>query len=238
MSISLLALISASFAFSQDSISQQVSLEEQHFSLFGEVESAPNDIPFGLTRERQNNDVARIGTTVPEFTLLGTSRIGNRQSAILKHREGSEIVVVSEGLEKTPIDGHDPYSLLSVSPGRVHIQYPAGASCVDFKELGVSCAPGEVAILELKFGDPVPVSAIASAPVENSVETENNQQDNPFAILRDQIRNNEEAVSTLSTPPATSPGRSSSVRRIDPADVPPGMEIVSTPFGDRLVPED
>ena len=24
-------------------------------------------------------------------------------------------------------------------------------------------------------------------------------------------------------------------RRIDPADVPPGMRVVSTPFGDRLV---
>jgi len=27
------------------------------------------------------------------------------------------------------------------------------------------------------------------------------------------------------------------LRRIDPADVPPGMRVVSTPFGDRLVEE-
>ena len=60
------------------------------------------------------------------------------------------------------------------------------------------------------------------------LEEERSTQANPFETLRNRVQNGE--------PPSERPGRFQP-RRIDPADVPPGMRVVSTPFGDRLVEE-
>ncbi|MBT8146719.1 MAG: hypothetical protein KJN90_07680, partial [Gammaproteobacteria bacterium] len=63
-------------------------------------------------------------------------------------------------------------------------------------------------------------------------EEESEEPTNPFAALRARALQNGDAPA-----PSASPRRSFTPRRIDPADVPPGMRVVSTPFGDRLVRE-
>ena len=79
------------------------------------------------------------------------------------------------------------------------------------------------------------VAAPAPAPApqqEEAAEEAAEEPTNPFAALRARAVENGNAPE-----PATNSRRSFTPRRIDPADVPPGMRVVSTPFGDRLVPE-
>ena len=167
----------------------------------------------------------------PEFILLGTSRIGGSYSAILQHRSGESILVRSLG--NTAIKGHAGYSVLSVGAGKLSLRYPASVPCVEDVRQGVSCTAGPNTA-ELVLGTSVPLSRPATSTTfeqqAGSTESSITQSANPFeAILAAQADGNDPAQD----------GRSSGERfvpkRISPEDVPPGMRVVATPFGDRLV---
>lgn len=213
----------------------------QEFSLFGEVVAGGNDSdaderPAG----RRGRGATARDTAEPEFTLIGTSRIGDRYSAILRNRDGSEVVVTAEQGRNTRIDGFSQFSVVDVGPGRVSIQYPGSSSCVEFRDQGVSCnTAANIASLELTMSDPIPRAVITARDETNGnegevvvSEDEPEEPTNPFAALRARALQNGNAPA-----PAANTGRTFTTRRIDPADVPPGMRVVSTPFGDRLVRE-
>lgn len=215
-------------------------LSPQEFTLFGEVAvSTDNTSQDDRSSARRRRASARDNAG-PEFTLVGTTRIGDRYSAILKNRDGNEVRVSTEQGRNTRIEGYSGFSVVDVGPGRVSVQYPGSNACIEFQDQGVSCnAAANIASLELTMGEPVPRAVIT--PAEESVEQdaevvvsedESEAPTNPFAQLRAR------ALENGSLPPPTdTPRRAFTPRRIDPADVPPGMRIVSTPFGDRLVRE-
>lgn len=206
----------------------------QDLELFEDVERTS---PGAGQRGGRNStgDSAAPSLTEPEFVLVGSSRIGERRRVVLTHRSGETVTVQVAG-GQTSIPGHEQFRIVTSEGGRVAIQYPAGASCVEAADRGVSCdASANVAWLSLR---PAPVPEQFIVDLDASREEEPGASDqardaredlardpnNPFARLR------AEALGQDAPPPARF-----RPRRIDPSEVPPGMRVVSTPFGDRLV---
>jgi len=220
-------LVGSGQALAQDS--DQIDLNSQGLSLFEGVEvtgaeaGGPNRTP----RRPRDADAG------PEFTLLGTSRIGGSYSAILRHSSGDSVLVRSQGNTATAIEGHAGYSVLSVGSGKLSLRYPASVPCLEDVRQGVSCAAGPNTA-ELVLGTSAPLSRPATSntlELRDSAEQPTTAQSaNPFeAIIAAQTGGNDPAQD----------GRASGERfvpkRISPEDVPPGMRVVATPFGDRLV---
>ena len=206
----------------------------QQLNLFEEIET--DNSRAGDIRNRQNRE-ARSSSTTPEFTLVGTSRIGSRYSAIIQHRGGNTLVVKVEPVSITQIPGYAGYTLVDIGATRASIRYPENVPCVEFSEQGVSCdSTANIAALSLANAKPLPPSATREStsqvgrvpPNELQSEEARDPPINPFEALRDQSDNVE-----------TNNGGDRSARftprRIAPEDVPSGMRVVSTPFGDRLV---
>lgn len=204
----------------------------QDLELFEDVESTGP----GANQRGGRNAVggsAAPSLTEPEFVLIGSSRIGERRRVVLSHRGGETVTVPVATEGQTSIPGHERFRIVASEGGRVAIQYPADASCVEASDRGVSCdASANIAWLSLRPG---PVSEQPVADFDTGQEEaldlsdqarEDLERDpnNPFARLR------AEALGQDAPPPERF-----RPRRIDPAEVPPGMRVVSTPFGDRLV---
>ena len=182
------------------------------------------------------DNAAAPSLTEPEFVLIGSSRIGERRRVVLSHRSGQTVTVPISAQGQTSIPGHEQFHIVTSEGGRVAIQYPADASCVEASDRGVSCdASANVAWLSLRPG-PMPEQFIVDLDSGQEEEPDAADQardareelardpDNPFARLR------AEALGQDVPPPARF-----RPRRINPSEVPPGMRVVSTPFGDRLV---
>jgi hypothetical protein len=209
---------------------------EPEFRLFEAIDSAATaDSP--RNRRTRNATATRNTIANPEFTLVGTSRIGDKYSVILTHKDGNTVVVQAEPNTRTEIMGHSQFSIGDVGSRVVSINYPDGTNCVESKDKGVSCnTAANTANLTLTYGEPLaPRQRQVSEPVQafkEAIEGEEDEPVNPFAALRDAAETN-----GGSSRPANGDGNTSQFRprRIDPDDVPPGQRVVSTPFGDRLV---
>jgi hypothetical protein len=203
----------------------------QQLNLFEEIETNSNS-----SRDARNRaaSVSQAGVASPEFTLIGTSRIGGKYSVIIQHRGGDTLMVKAGPNSSTQIPGYSGYSMLNVGSGRISIRYPENVPCVEFHDQGVSC-DGAVNIAALSLANGVPLlgkEVETSLAAGRSNETAADElPTNPFEAL----------LSRENNVPASNRdgnfGRSErfTPRRIDPEDVPPGMNVVSTPFGDRLV---
>lgn len=206
-------------------------------NLFESVEQPANTQP--QRRPRPNGSSVRPDANKPAFTLKGTSRVGDRYSAILEHSSGTAISVPLQVGVNTPVPGYADYRVASFSPGSVSLLLPDTDQCTESSALGIRCSQtGDVALLTLANGDPVVsqpaetdllAQALSAASVDAEGETENAPATtNPFAALR-ATANGANPADGSSTPRIVAP------RKIDPADVPPGKRVISTPFGDRLV---
>ena len=218
--LSALLLLGAGAVQGQDS---------SDFALFEQVNSASNA---GRSAPGRPGAGATANATASEaeFSLIGSARIGSRTSVLLRHVSGDKVRVSLES-SRVPIPGYEQYAVVGSDGDSVSIQYPQSVACVGFAAQGVSCdASRNVATLSLTASKAILPS---QAPAERAQpdpehEEERKTQANPFEALRNRAQNGE--------PPSERPGRFQP-RRIDPADVPPGMRVVSTPFGDRLVEE-
>jgi len=219
----------------------------ESFTLFGSVDSAGGDSsPRGRDTRGRGGNSARNGTE-PEFTLVGTSRIGSRYSAILKNKNGDEVRVATSPDTNTPVSGFSSYAVVDVGAGSVSLQYPPGSSCIEFEDQGVSCnMAGNIASLSLTNADPLTrqapeIEPVASENDETALDSAASADevianpDNPFAALRARAQ----AAGNDGVPAAVGQGqrRQLNLRRIPDEDIPPGMRRVATPFGDRLVPQ-
>jgi len=216
LSISLLWIAISGFAYSQQ------------LNLFEEIET---DTRSSSDTRNRAADGGRAGSTVPEFTLIGTNRIGSEYSVVIKHRGGDTLIVKAGPNSSTRIPGYSGYSILDVGSGSISIRYPEHVSCVEFHDQGVSCPGGDnIAALSLTNGEPLSDNeAEAGQATTRSSETAVNEPlTNPFEALRAQQNNG-----TVSS--RDGDNERFTPRRILPEDVPPGMRVVSTPFGDRLV---
>lgn len=211
-----------------------VSVNDQSLTLFEAVETAEQR---GRAVDRPTRE-SRVTTAEPEFTLVGVSRIGSNYSAILKHREGENILVKGDSFANTPIPGHGDYALVDINAGSVSISFPGNNACMDFSDRGVTCSSaGNIAELVLANGEPLaprnPPRGEAETDAESIEEVFAARSDpnNPFEALRNARRI--EAGDATGNP--DNPAGRFTPRRINPEDVPDGFRVVATPFGDRLV---
>ena len=215
------------------------------FTLFEPTNASPANAASTVGRNAAaNEDGLRNSAASPMFTLVGTSRIGSRQTAVLKHLSGDVVrVALDAGVNTIP--GHELYAVVNHGAGRVALSFPASVPCAEFPQQGVGCdATTNTAWLELTTAAAIAPEpsvqefAVDPAAAEVMAPAQANASRNPFAILRERNRAaaafdqataiDEEAAFRRAA------GRFQP-RRIAPEDVPPGMRIVSTPFGDRLV---
>jgi hypothetical protein len=239
-------LISSSYA--QDSLSnsivdENISRIKQDanipLTLFEgiEVSESRPDAPNRPTRE------SRATSSGPVFTLIGTSRIGNKRSAIVRHQNGESIRVSTNLGGTTPIVGYEEYSIFDVGAGNLSVRYPSNVPCIAHKDQGVSClsSPNTAqlqlvnaeALARVEPAPSIPLSADGSSGlVDGATGVSLEGTANPFEALR-------AARAAGGNPAEISPGDGRNgrftPRRISPEDVPRGMRVVSTPFGDRLV---
>ena len=205
------------------------SLLAQDLNLFEEIEV--NEVTNRRDRGRSlDNGDSAAG---PEFTLIGTSRFGDNYSVFLRDREGDTIVVNSISGSNAFIPGHPSYELVEVNAARVSVRYPEEEPCVEVLERGIRCSAPDVAILTLANADPLESQLnitmepdISESQGESQDENQEGSPVNPFAALLEQNANTNSNETNDFVP-----------RRIRAEDVPPGMRVVSTPFGDRLVEE-
>ncbi len=211
----------------------------QELNLFEGVEneSAPDQ-----PQPRRNRE-DRAAMNAPQFTLVGTSRIGNAWKATLRSRTGETVVVEGAPDGRVPIPGHAGYHLTSVEGRRVALDYPANAGCTEFNDKGVSCTSDNVGSLSLTTAAPVVVADADRNGNGANGEGRNNDEAaadgsaeepaNPFAAALRAAANQ--------TPEDAANRRAEAqrfqMRRIDPNEVPPGQRLVRTPFGDRLIDE-
>jgi hypothetical protein len=222
---------------------QQVDAKDVDFTLFEGIEvteSRPNT-PNRPTRE------SRATSSEPVFTLIGTSRIGSKQSAILRHQNGESIRVATGAGGTATIDGYAEYSIYDIGAGKLSVRYPSNIPCIAHKDKGVSCTDTpNTAQLQLVNAEalarvePTPSIALSTDGSSGLAEAgaagvSPEGTANPFEALR-------AARAAGGNPAEISPGGGRdgrngrfTPRRISPEDVPPGMRVVSTPFGDRLV---
>ena len=160
-----------------------------------------------------------------DFTLSGTSQWGDTFYASLVTPDGASLKQRWKPGGAQAVNGYAGYEIVSIQPRKVVISYPADAPChTDRLEKGVDCsADGKTAILRMVLG-----KAIATpknvATMARTVPTPSPQNAQPAA-------NNNAAQQR-----AQQVFQGAQSKRIEAKDVPPGMRVVKTPFGDRLVP--
>lgn len=202
-----------------------VNAQQEELTLFEAVE-APSG--FGAAPSTQEQ---RALPGSPTFTLLGTSRLGGKYRATLLSSDEQVIKVEYQGGDSVPIPGYVGYRLVSVGSREVTVSYPASTPCISAQDKGVRCGSDGQATLSLTTAAPVVVVAAEEA-TDAATEGEQaaEQNENPFAAALRAAAQNEAT--------ANSRGRNAQrfePRRIPPEEVPPGMRVVRTPFGDRLV---
>jgi len=181
------------------------------------VQKPPKDlpIPFRQSTKAPSRPTPSKTASKPQkdFTLQGTSRIGDKRVAILKGPDNKEFLQRFENNQRTAIEGYEGYYLLSVKAREIQIEYPEDAPCRTSNEKkGVKCDDGErFAILSLTQGKALPPSRppVRSKPPQKRANAPKRGDQRKKQFKRKVIKDDE---------------------------VPPGMRVVHTPFGDRLVP--
>lgn len=167
----------------------------------------------------QSASGARRGPQAPEFVLLGTSRVGERYSAMLRHRDGSHVRVVSTSAESASISGYSDFSVARIESGFVVIQRPDNSPCVAYPGFGVGCLAGNLTALELPVASPA--SAALNAPVTAVPDAAGD-----FADLDAEPGSFIESIQVKAE------------QRGEKPEIPAGMQLIETSSGYRLVPED
>ena len=202
--------------------------DDPEFFLFESVDAASSAGNLNRGERRSRLGTESIASEA-EFSLVGTSRIGSRTSVILRHASGEKVRVLMER-SRMRIPGYEQYAIVGFESDSVSIQYPESVGCAEFATQGVSCDSGRnVATLNLRAFKAAK-SLNQTESKESALERKEETGDpiNPFAAALNRSQN---------SPPNPEQTGRFQPRRIDPADVPAGMKVVSTPFGDRLVEE-
>lgn len=188
--------------------------------------------------DAQQNRVQNALSTVPAFTLIGTSRIGGKYKATLATSSGEIVVVTGNPGSVQDIPDHPGYRLVDIGSRRASIANPGGSPCIAAADKGVTCGAEGLSLLSLATAAPVPAAQGAGAAAtynESASQQPGEVPENPFAAaLRAAAIN--EANAQAQAPIPINPGAERfQPQRIPPEDVPPGKRVVRTPFGDRLV---
>ena len=232
------------------------TLYAQSLNLFQETDNPQREVEQTRTTQR-NRDV----NTDPAFTLVGTSRFGEKYFASLLSRDETSILVEWTPGKVVSIDGYRDYGLANVGSRTASIRIPSGINCIENNEKGVRCN-GNIAILSLSNGKPLENNDLNTTEID---EVSNNEDaivlNNNETVIEDESSNTIPGTNVLRRNPfsgelQTLPELSEEQRlareqrraeraeqfrnfeivRIPDDEIPEGMRRVRTPFGDSLEP--
>jgi hypothetical protein len=170
-----------------------------------------------------------------DFVLRGTSLIGKQRSVVLKGPDNKEFVQKLEDGQRTSITGYPNYYLLEVNAREIQLEYPTDAPCrTDNPQKGIKCNKvdnGKTVVLSLKRQRALPPKPVPKKPSTAS-SSAGKRSKRPASKRLEEIRARREAARKKREELYKNFQR----RVIKDEDVPPGMRVVRTPFGDRLVP--
>ena len=231
----------------------------QELSLFEPVESAAA----GEQPEGPQPFVAQNGQ--PAFTVRGTLQVGDQYRVTLVDRSGQSRMVRWQSGAVVPLPGIDGFSVVRVDARTVALRHPASDPCIAAAPQGVTCEDGVTSLLRVATATAPLQQAPSAAPAPQPAGEQPAALPpmNPFeAAIRAQAAQEEAGgqpaafvnpfsgetqIIDLGPPEqrqqreARQQARQQRLDRLQlqriPADqVPPGMRVVTTPFGDRLVP--
>ncbi|MDG2422299.1 MAG: hypothetical protein P8N40_11425 [Gammaproteobacteria bacterium] len=203
----------------------------QQLELFEETETSSR-VEETARSDRARRDSAGNIVSGPIFTLVGTTRIGESHSVMLRENNGEIISIKSKANTVLSIPGYPGYLVSEIGLARAAIEYPEDLPCIEYIDEGVLCIEPNKAQLGLTNATPLEARNRLDINVnedraDSSGQSLSGEPQNPFEALLEGGANSDSNEETGSFTP----------RRINPEDVPPGMRVVSTPFGDRLVEE-
>lgn len=195
----------------------------QELSLFEDID-ADNEQSRRDSSPRSNDG---LNSNDPILTLIGISRIGDTYSVILKDAKDKAISLRTvPDIINVVVTGYPGYSISEISTAGVNLIYPENSSCGESLAKGVRCLDDRVARLTLAKMEPLQIAVGNEAESTLANEEDAEAPINPFEAIARRSRNPESD---------TTENQQFRPRRINPEDVPAGMRVVSTPFGDRLV---
>jgi len=208
-------------------VAEVLPQDSSDFDLFERVETGDSGADRSASRSRQTQNTPT--PSEPTFTLVGTVRVGDSTAIVLRHSSGDQVRVEYAG-RPAPIAGYEGFFVSSVTGRSVAIRHPSSSPCVAIEDKGVDCDQADnTSHVRLTTATAISAASEALRDMQDlSDDTPQEEPVNPFDAVRRRAENGA---------PASSLGESQRFRprRIDPADIPPGMRVVSTPFGDRLV---
>jgi hypothetical protein len=188
-------------------------------------ENIPNQSPRNIAAQNRSTDL--IGSSMP-FSLVGVSRIGSNYSVILRNEDNEVVPITAISGAGTPIPDYTQFKIENISSSSVYLSYPDNVMCTSSVNQGVTCND-ETNIVRLSLSLRKPIEK-KDQPANNQ-ESISDENSNPFEELlrRQEQREAEESLSQ------DRDSRRFRPRRIPAEEIPEGMRVVSTPFGDRLV---
>ncbi|MBE9561487.1 MAG: hypothetical protein IMF12_01305 [Proteobacteria bacterium] len=183
-------------------------------------------IPFKAKASIKSTGKKKNGKLLPQrdFALKGTSIIGDKKAAILVAPDKKEFIQYFKDNKRTPINSEKfkGYYLLKVTAREAEIEYPENAPCRKNKEKeGIKCIEKSggitIASLSLKQRKALKAPRVPiHKPLINAAKS-NKRREKELEKRKKVYKNFKRKV-------------------IKDEDIPPGMRVVRTPFGDRLVP--
>ncbi len=189
------------------------------------------------------------------FTLRSSSRFGDEYHSVLLDAAGNAIDVRWRSGQTVALPQHPGYAVVGVSGSELTLQQPDGVPCIPAEAAGVRCLDTGTALLSLATLSPLPGAVASDAdaaavmgpqPVTTAegdiVSTDANGNAvfiNPFsgAVMPPEELTPEQAQARAERAQARAQRlQQFQPERIPEDQVPPGMRLVRTPFGDRLVP--
>lgn len=222
----------------------------QQLTLFEPVQTdSPREAPAAALQA-----AALPGVTAAGFTLRSNSRFGDEYQIVLVDREGNAVNVRWRAGERVALPQHAGYAVVDVNGSALTLQQPPGVPCAADATAGVSCSGPDTAVLSLATlgalqRKPSAADAVMGPqrppPVDPDAAVVRGADGNPVFVnpfsgpVLGPADLTPEAIQARAAERAR--GRSQrlqqlQVQRIPEDQVPPGLRVVRTPFGDTLVP--
>lgn len=235
------------------------SANAQDLRLFEPIETNGNDV--GPQPAEVLRPIDGL-TTQPAYTLKSVSRFGDEVHAVLVNRAGESTRASWQPGQRTQVPGNAAFMIVGFEAGALLLAMPPMEPCMEARTSGISCMPGNVAALRLTTAAPLAVNG--NNDQNQQARANNNMAVNGGNAVAGQggtVMMGPDAsgptffINPFNGEPQAAPNlspdqqallerqqqRAARLRnveavRIDESNVPEGMRLVRTPFGDRLVP--
>lgn len=204
------------------------ALHAQELSLFEPVDSAVALDQLDPAQLQPQRNLPGV----PVFTLVGISRFGDQHRVTLSTGNGEVVQVALTPGQPQAIPDYPVYRVEASGARSVTVSASGGMSCIPDAGRGINCGTDGTMQLTLTTAAPIAVATQSDGDqaAADTAAAPTGAPDNPFAAALRAAAQNE-----ANGQRGARAAERFEARRIAPEDVPPGMRVVRTPFGDRLV---